>query len=219
MKNNVPKSSKRLSPDENEVILQKYNWPLMVKRTIQEFQGICGAIIYDKKVTDDEINMLKDYLVRCEDYLNEWPLNEFNTLFKDILADGIVTDKERLNVLTFLEKIAVGPNSENLLTGVFTENPNIEFRGKTFMFTGKLQFGKRQKAEDEVLRRGGVVSLSGFKDLDYLVVGIEGNEQWKYSRYGSKIEKVMNLKEKNEISTSIIKESDFIKAIITKPVV
>ena len=81
------------------------------------------------------------------------------------------------------------------------------------MFTGKLQFGSRKKAENEVMIRGGAVVGNGFMDLDYLVVGIEGNESWKYGRYGSKIEKVMKLKTENRITTSIVTEYDFIKAL------
>ena len=205
---------RKLEIDTDEQLLKAYNWPLMVKRTIQELHGMSGAIIYDKKVDDNEINLLKSFLSKCNEFINEWPLSELNTILKNIFEDGIVTDDERLSLLSFLEKIAIGPDSSKTIGGLFDDNPRIDFNGKIFMFTGKLQFGKRKKAENEVISRGGLISKGSFDKLNYLVVGIEGNEQWKYSRYGAKIEKVLNFKKEGRVKTRIIKESDFIKAII-----
>ena len=200
--------------DPAEGLLRRYNWPPMVKRTIQEFHGIAGAVVYDKKISDDEIEMLKDYLARCVDYLDQWPMDEFSRLFRGVISKKPITDEVRLALLVFLEKVATGVDHDRpIISGIFDENPIIKFRNKSFMFTGKLQFGSRKKAENEVMIRGGAVVGNGFMDLDYLVVGIEGNESWKYGRYGSKIEKVMKLKTENRITTSIVTEYDFIKAL------
>ncbi|MCK5708753.1 MAG: hypothetical protein KAI43_13985 [Candidatus Aureabacteria bacterium] len=85
---------RRLDIDNDEQLLKTYNWPLMVKRTIQELHGISGAIIYDKIVDDNEINLLKGFLSKCNEFINEWPLSELNTILNEILEDGIVTDNE-----------------------------------------------------------------------------------------------------------------------------
>lgn len=71
--------------------------------------------------------------------------------------------------------------------------PPIVFGGRTFVFTGKFDFGKRRLCEQAVLERGGLIppndsasTISAF--VDYLVVGTQGNPSWSSGAYGRKIE-------------------------------
>ena len=61
-------------------------------------------------------------------------------------------------------------------------------KGKTFVFTGGLDSYTRDEAKSEVEKRGGIVSSSVSKDLDYLVAGKDpGSKLVKAQSYDVKI--------------------------------
>ncbi len=68
--------------------------------------------------------------------------------------------------------------------------PDLEFRGRSFMFTGGFSFGTRRQCQDAVLKLGGnsPSQKSVSREIDYLVVGTEGSDRWKQGSYGNKLE-------------------------------
>lgn len=69
--------------------------------------------------------------------------------------------------------------------------PEVRFDRRVFVFTGKFDYGTRKQCQDAVIERGGQApdSKSVSHDVDYLVIGTQGNPQWKRGSYGNKIEK------------------------------
>lgn len=51
------------------------------------------------------------------------------------------------------------------------------------------------------------------REIDYLVIGNVGSKDWKYSRYGNKIEKAIELR-KEYGKLKIITEEQFIEAVL-----
>jgi DNA ligase (NAD+) len=72
---------------------------------------------------------------------------------------------------------------------------NAHFAGKTVVFTGTLKTLTREKASEEVLKRGGRVSGSISKKTDYVVAGSEA---------GSKLQKAQTL------GVRILSEAEFL---------
>jgi len=74
-------------------------------------------------------------------------------------------------------------------------NSPVTFKGKYFCFTGTFQSGTRSWCQAQIEQRGGIC-LSGItKKLNYLVVGVTGNENWLHSTHGRKIEKAIAYQE------------------------
>jgi len=196
--------------------LRKYNKPLSIKKAILTLQGISTAIIYDGKVDDSEIELLSKWLLLHEEERDEWPISEVHEAVSKIVKDNVVTQGERAYLFNLLSAFADGPSSNNAVDGIYDENPDIVFMGKEFIFTGILQYGKRKKAENAVLKLGGVISLSSgiVNTLNYLIVGDLGNKTWKHSRFGRKIEMAIELRKQGRIYPIIAKEDDFIEAIL-----
>ena len=206
----------KLNIDDHEHLIKLYNLPLMKKRAVQELHGIATAIIYDGEVSDDEIGLVLDWLDRNRAAHDEWPVARFIDLMTEITADNVITADERFELFTFLVGISSTPiTDEKVVTGIFTENPEIVFPNRCFLFTGELEFGKRSKAESAVVRNGGTCCGSYSKRVDYLVVGELGQDAWKYSRYGTKIESCMKAKTKGLTATDIVRERDFVRAVIS----
>lgn len=202
-----------LDYDDDHTAIRAFNLPSMYDRTIAELSGICAAIVADKVLSDAEISMLNEWLKAKRDFADAWPISEISELIQRILSDGIVTAAERLQLSTFVDSIAASANKSGQASDtIFSENPIVAVSGKSFLFTGKLLLCKRAAAQQAVIERGGELAGSPNAQLDYLVVGDLGTEAWKFSRFGRKIEAVME-NVRCGSRTQIIRESDFIKAL------
>jgi hypothetical protein len=73
--------------------------------------------------------------------------------------------------------------------------PVIEFADRSSCFTGIFDFGQRRKCAGAVEERGAQVSNSVSKELDYLVVGSIGSENWLHATFGTKIRKAVEYRD------------------------
>jgi NAD-dependent DNA ligase len=207
---------KPATKDIDAETIHKYNYHKLVKKCIQELQGLSAAIIYDGKVDNNEIELIQKWLLKNNEYLTEYPLSDFKILFKDIMADGMITLEERRRLLEFLESISASPDSNLVVDGIFTENPEITFKRKNFLFTGILIYGERPKVQTRVTELGGFCQKSLTLKTDYLVVGSLGSEDYKYSRFGTKIETAIKYNREKDANIQIIKERDFLSVAINQ---
>lgn len=194
--------------------IHSYNFSKLVKKYIQELQGVSTAVIYDGKIDNYEIELLKNWLIKNDEYLVQYPLSDLKKLFSDIILDNIITVEERESLLKFLIDIAASPNSKPTVEGIFTINPEIIFQNKNYLFTGNLIYGSRSKAQNKVIELGGNCLKSITLKTNYLVVGSLGSEDYKFSRFGTKIEEALMYNREKGAKIDIIKEQDFVGAFI-----
>ncbi len=92
--------------------------------------------------------------------------------------------------------------------------PEIEFRGKSFMFTGKFTFGDRSACQGAVESHGGAApdTKTVVPEIDYLVIGTDGSKAWKMGAYGNKIEKAILLRRERG-TPAIISENHWVQAL------
>ena len=100
---------------------------------------------------------------------------------------------ERLEIEGW-ERIAAGVVAENGPYDV--PQPEVVFDGKTFVFTGKFEYGERRECQTATRERGGVSDGKGTvgQFTDYLVIGSAGSPNWSSGKYGRKIEKAIVLR-------------------------
>jgi NAD-dependent DNA ligase len=204
--------------EKDKQLIYRYNYPLLVKKAIQELIGIAGMIIYDGKIDDNEISFLTQWLGNNKAFLMNYPLSDLNGIINHILKDGTVTEQEKRTLFAFLDSISTtGPN--RIVDNIFTQNCEIIFGSRNFTFTGDMAWGERQKAEKAVTDRGGSCLRSCTLKTNYLVVGDLGSEAYKYGRFGSKIETALRYKDKKKAPIQIVRENNFVEAVVkTNPV-
>lgn len=208
---------KTLDYDSDQALITKYNEPLMLRKSVQEMQGIAAAIIYDGQIDDTEIRQLDQWIDAHKAFSKEWSLSKVRDCLYQILEDGEVTAEERQQLYQCLSDFAADPRRGAVVEGVFDKGAEIVFYARQFLFTGILQFGTRKKAETAVLDRGGVVSKSTTptRSLHYLIVGDFGNESWAFSRFGLKINRAMSIRKTSQPpQPAIVRERDFVKAVL-----
>jgi hypothetical protein len=69
--------------------------------------------------------------------------------------------------------------------------PEVSISGKSFAFTGQLQFGSRTECQQAVVSRGGSFTNGVTSKTDVLVIGSDANPAWAHGSYGNKIEAAM----------------------------
>ena len=97
--------------------------------------------------------------------------------------------------------------------------PEIQFAGRTFAFTGKFNFGSRKECQSAVNGVGGIAAAKPAinRNLDYLVIGTQGSPDYKMDSYGSKIEKAI-LSRREFGSPAVISEDHWAQEMTKKNV-
>src|SRR5207302_2054422 len=133
---------------------------------------------------------LSVWLGSHREVISEWPGNVIAQRVEEVLADGIITEEERLSLQTLLEKAAGSKPTVDLAFTLATRlpvdepPPDISFARKTFCFTGQFVYGPRNKCEKSVLDRGGVCQDKPTSATNFVVIGTIANQKWAHETYG-----------------------------------
>ncbi len=121
--------------------------------------------------------------------------------------------------IVFSIHMGVYPSPEKLVEmGLMEEMPLVEFECRSFQFTGKMRWGSRSKAIEQIILRGGSgpKSKRSFTGVDYLVLGEDPDDGWM-SRSSKLIDIVEKKLNDTNLDIRIILESDFIAALCESP--
>lgn len=145
-----------------------------------EIFSIVTSILADKKVTEEERNILTAFISNLIEFKDSYNLME--------------PDFEKLR-----QEYSVG--------GICAICPDVEIEGKGFCITGGSYRCSRDEFKELIESRGGLFKTGVSRKTDYLVVGNAGNPCWAYACYGRKIEKAIELR-KIGCPIQIINETD-----------
>ena len=93
--------------------------------------------------------------------------------------------------------------------GFYSDEVQVQFTNKSFMFTGTLMVCKRREAEAEIVKRGGSATEKWLPD--YLVLGYAAPG-------GSKLRGALISRQEGKSKPIIISEEDFISALHENPI-
>lgn len=183
---------------------------------------LCRGLLADRYLSADEVLSLGRWLRGHADVLSEWPGNVIGRRVERVLAEGVITEAERAELQTLLER-ATGTRPEVPLGGtcatrlpVDEPQPVVTFVGKHFCLTGKFVLGPREHCKRQVLERDGVIEEKPTSLTDFLVIGTFATEQWAHQNYGRKIELGIRLRERGH-GLSIISEEHWVKFLSDSP--
>ena len=98
------------------------------------------------------------------------------------------------------------------------EDATVTFEGKTFLFTGKMSWGNRTQATEQIEKRGGNVSKAkSLADaVDYLILGEDLLQGWTNLHHGRKLmDALFRRVERPKSKFKIIREEHFRAALET----
>jgi NAD-dependent DNA ligase len=163
-------------------------------KAAQVLNGICAGIAADNTINDQEIQYLKIWLRDHREVAETWPGYVLADRIRAVLADGVITQDERDDILKTLKQLSGNRFTE---TGAaktdgpmlpLDDDPSIYFRNMTFCFTGGFIYGTRADCERIVLSLGSMPVDRVSKKLNYLIIGTFVEPSWVNTSYGRKIE-------------------------------
>lgn len=191
-----------------------------VTSDMQRLHGYIRGISSDGKIGVAELRSLQEWLDSHENLKGVWPYDELEAILITVLKDGKIDATEQGQLLSFFSEfsstfghraieLTEAPIDKNLLIkGVCAVCPEMEFENRKICFTGTSKRMPRRKLVELILDKGAIFSKSVTKDLDYLIVGADGNPCWAFSCYGRKVEEAVSLR-KRGASLMIVHEYDF----------
>ncbi len=169
---------------------------------LRELQGVLFQIIEDKIVTEDEVNLLMEWMEFNSHLRGNYPFDRVYDVLERVLEDGVVDEDE---LRTLLDKF-----TEFTSPVKSTCDDVNDIKDKHFVLTGEFSYGTRTAVSDYIIFKGGVVDDNVKKCTQYVVIGSLGSQAWKNGVYGSKIKKAMELKNKGQ-DIELVAEEDFFK--------
>jgi NAD-dependent DNA ligase len=170
-----------------------------MKRSLGALLGIAQGLICDQHLSDAEIHFLSDWLRKNEMVSLEWPGDIIQARVAQVLSDGVITEDERSYLSTTLQQLIGGTcddlaGTEHVTELAFDSVTSLRFPDSLFCFTGEFVYAPRAHCASTTERRGGRVSNSVTKRLNYLIVGSLGSREWKHGSFGTKIDQAIRLK-------------------------
>jgi NAD-dependent DNA ligase len=181
-----------------------------------------GGVTADGQITEQELRSLSTWMDEHSHLRGCWPFDELQSVIAGVLVDGrIDKDEHRMLMALFSEFVEYGdhravdmPLNEMVgeIKGFCALCPEVAFKDKLFCFTGRSTKTTRRDLAKLVEDLGGKFVPSVRADLDYLIIGGEGNSAWAFACYGRKVEHAMELRREGH-PIILVHENDFWDAV------
>lgn len=164
----------------------------------RNLMGIALGLIADTELNDQEVRWLSEWLQLNQNITYEWPGDILFSRVQGVLADGHISEEERQHLIETLKDICGGPKKQAAPVNqlAFDADAQIVHSGFNFCVTGDFVFGPRTRVVKAISDLGGAVHERVTRKLHYLVVGLQGSQEWKHGSYGDKIQKAIQYKRK-----------------------
>ena len=197
-----------------------------ITHVVQELHGLLHGVVADLELNKAELSGLQDWIDTNAHLRNVWPIGEIESVIVHVLKDGRIDEAEHRTMLHFFAEFANLSFNTTLrgslptllptdlkINAVCAVDPTLEFATRVFCFTGISSKGTRSLFAEKVAGRGGLFIDIVRQDLDYLIIGDEGNPCWAFACYGRKVAKAVEMRRSGH-RLQLVHERDFWDALV-----
>lgn len=177
-----------------------------VTTALQELKDILSQITADGIVDDSEISILNIWLKHHEELRGNYPFDDIEKSVKKALRRKAVTETDRKDLFDLFDNF-VNPLKNNL-----NQPSKIQIEGCLICLSGNFREMTKAELSSLLEKRGAMVKNNVVQNLNYLIVGGLGNEQWALGNYGTKVKKALQFINRG-FDIKIIGEDDFMKLL------
>lgn len=186
-----------------------------IRGGLQQLHGVLAAITADGAIDGSEVTALRRWIDEWSHLKGFAPYDECAALATAALsnpADMVPAMAALLEMAQQLPAGAVDPTEPLTIRGVFATDPDIQFAGREFVFTGRSPRSSPEELQRHVLSRGGRVAQEVSEQTDYLIASTGDCPYWAFSCYGRKVEEALKLRRAGR-PIVIVDERDFWDAL------
>lgn len=155
--------------------------------SMQVLKGIIKGIEADREVNTEEAQELFKWMNENVELKGNYPFDKIYDTLEHVLENNIIDQEEEKLLLQMFNQFT---NPEEV------SYSEIDLNGKICCLTGSFSNGTKSDVEQFIVSRGGSCIDGLNKTVDYLIVGGQGSDAWKYGNYGGKISKAVQMQEK-----------------------
>ncbi len=189
---------------------------------MQKLHAVVAGIGSDGEISIDELKGLSAWLQEHEHLKTCWPYDEVESLVTSVLADKKIDPEEHKILMNFFGEFVAILDNRTVVSPVVNEGtniiglcavcPDISFADAVFCLTGQSHKYTRNEFKVVISSLDGKVAERVSRNVNYLVVGSEGNPCWAYACYGRKVEMAVELRKQGH-PIAIVHENDFHDAV------
>lgn len=193
-----------------------------VAADLQRLTAIIDGIGADGIVNAKELAGLSDWLDEHSHLRRSWPYEEIRSIVTGVFADGRIEATELKLLETFLAEVSAVGTSVNstttggetppLITGLCAVCPEVLFEGRTFCLSGRFSSFSSKELADKILTTGAQIASEVHPQVDYLIIGSDGNPCWTYACYGRQVENAVRLRQAGH-TLLLVHENDLLDAL------
>lgn len=196
-----------------------------VTHAVQELHGLLHGVVADLEINQEELDGLQDWIDTYPHLRSVWPIGEIESVIVHVLKDGRIDEAEHRTMLNYFAEFADLSVNTTLRGGLpkllptdlkiealCAVDPELDFDGRVFCFTGVSSKGTRSFFAEHVTKHGGVFIDTIRQDLDYLIIGDQGNPCWAFACYGRKVARAVELR-RSGYRLQLVHERDFWDAL------
>ncbi len=133
----------------------------IAQRSVAALIGIAAGLTADNQVNQQEAEFLRGWMEQQLIHLEDPVINLLYRRLSDMLQDNVLDATESAELLELLQQFTGEPRcSDNPFSSPSTlpldcPEPTLEWRDRTFLFTGTMAYGPRKDCEALVIERGG----------------------------------------------------------------
>jgi len=182
----------------SDKMLRSFHGKRLDARQMDELIGLSRGLSADGVINQAEAEYLHKWLVACADVRENPLVMPLLSRISDMLADEVLDADESRELLETLRGFSgsdfeAGEPLKATTLPLDEPLPTVAFSGNRFCFTGTFAYGNRADCEAASTSLGAECG-SLTKKTNYLVIGIYATESWKYSSFGNKIERAVEMR-------------------------
>ena len=161
---------------------------------LNELIGLLTGISSNDHISDTEVRFLRDWLALNDSNSGIWQFDQLSQCVENVLADGIITEQERLSLkkafdsMSGIEFAETGSASAKTATAFLDEVKALSLDTLRVVLTGKFVANSRKVVSEKLVAKGCILQKGIRKDTDLLLVGGYPSRDWKFATSGTKIE-------------------------------
>ena len=189
-----------------------------LNKAVEHLIGIVSGVVADAHLANSEIQFLSTWIAANSQVTQTWPGFLVARKVDEVMADGVITEKEREHLLDVLRQLAAtdfsltGSASPEVASLPINDIVTIEMRNAGLCLTGQFLYGTRASCERLSLRGGAMPLDSVSRSTDILVIGTRVSPNWAHTSFGRKIQKAVQLQEGGH-PIEIISERRWLEAL------